>query len=348
MGRQTIELVKGCGSNEEIVEVLKAVASDFGDVIDDVSSLVVVPVKGGMTNEVFQIKWPTKSDGLLRRVLVRLYGEGVDIFVNREDEIQNFEWMSKHGQGPLLLGHFTNGRVEEFLNARTLSAPDLRDPAISALIATKMREFHNLQVPGAKKAHIWQRLRNMLNHAKRLCSPKDVMTFGLDNLHADINMLEVLLSEEYQEIGFCHNDLHYGNIMMDEEQKTITFIDYEFASHNPIAYDLAYHFCTMEGNFDSDKSHTIRSSNYPGNKPSNIEVEQLVNAAEKYNPACYIFFGLWGLLWDAVGTIDFDCKEYAKQIFQLYWLRKPTVLDSDSSYIISQDGIVNSLQAPLT
>ncbi|XP_019439374.1 PREDICTED: probable choline kinase 2 [Lupinus angustifolius] len=264
-----------------------------------------------------------------RRVLVRLYGEGVEIFFKREDEIQNFEWMSKHGQGPLLLGHFTSGRVEEFLNARTLSASDLRDPEISAMIATKMRNFHNLHVPGAKKAHIWQRLRNMLNHAKRLCSPKDVMTFGSDNLHADIDILEMLLSEVYEEIGFCHNDLQYGNIMMDEEQRTITFIDYEFASHNPIAYDLAYHFCDMEGDYHSYQPHIIHTTKYPGqfmygtpgleerqrfiriylsadgNRPSNIEVEQLVNAAEKYTLPCYLSYGLWGLLW-----VSYFCSCY--------------------------------------
>ena len=37
-------------------------------------------------------------------------------------------------------------------------------------------------------------------------------------------MLEELLSEGYEEIGFCHNDLQYGNIMIDEEARSITLI----------------------------------------------------------------------------------------------------------------------------
>ncbi|KAK7287382.1 hypothetical protein RIF29_00655 [Crotalaria pallida] len=62
-------LVNWCGSNEEIMEVLSAVAADLGDVIDDVNSLAVIPLKGAMTNEVLQINWPTKSsDGNLRTV----------------------------------------------------------------------------------------------------------------------------------------------------------------------------------------------------------------------------------------------------------------------------------------
>ncbi|XLR27311.1 hypothetical protein S83_055211, partial [Arachis hypogaea] len=106
-------------SHEEIMEILATVAADLGDVID-VSFLQVKPLKGAMTNEVFEINWPAKSDGHLRRVLVRLYGEGVEVFFNRdvEDEIQTFESMSKHGQGPCLLGRFATGRVEEFIHAR--------------------------------------------------------------------------------------------------------------------------------------------------------------------------------------------------------------------------------------
>lgn len=118
MALKIFELLKGCETNEEIMEVLGAVATELGDVIDDLSSLEVIPLKGAMTNEVFEVNWPTKSDGHLRRVIVRLYGEGVDLFFNRFDEIQTFECMSKHGQGPRLLGRFATGRVEEFIHAR--------------------------------------------------------------------------------------------------------------------------------------------------------------------------------------------------------------------------------------
>ncbi|KAE9592507.1 putative phosphotransferase with an alcohol group as acceptor [Lupinus albus] len=361
MAIKSIELLKWFASNEEMMEVLAAVAADLGDIIEDVNSMAVIPLKGAMTNEVFQINWPSKSDGHLRTVLVRLYGEGVEVFFNREVEIQTFECMSKNGQGPRLLGRFTTGRVEEFIHARTLSATDLRDPETSALIAAKMREFHNLHMPGARKAQLWQRVRNWVNHAKSLCSPKDTMNFGLDKLDAEINMLETLLSEGYQEIGFCHNDLQYGNIMMDEETRSITLIDYEYASYNPIAYDLANHFCEMAANYHSDNPHVLDYNKYPGleerqrfiniylssegKKPSNIEVEHLLNAAEKYTLANHLFWGLWGVISSYINTIDFDYKEYARQRFQQYWLKKPILLDSPS--IISQCEIVNHSLAPL-
>lgn len=42
---------------------------------------------------------------------------------------------------------------------QTLSASDLRDPDISALIATKMKEFHDLEMPGPKDVVLWGRFR---------------------------------------------------------------------------------------------------------------------------------------------------------------------------------------------
>ncbi|EOY16848.1 Kinase superfamily protein isoform 4 [Theobroma cacao] len=248
---------------EELKKVLTAVASEWGDMIEDMEEFHVIPLKGAMTNEVFQINWPTKHGDLHQKVLVRVYGEGVEVFFDRDDEIRTFECMSKHGQGPRLLGRFADGRIEEFIHARTLSAADLRDPEISALVAAKLREFHNLHMPGPKDVLLWERLRTWLSQAKKLCSPEDAKEFGLDILGEEISMLEKELTQGSQDIGFCHNDLQYGNIMMDEETRAITLIDYEYASYNPVAYDLANHFCEMAANYHSETPHILDYSIYP-------------------------------------------------------------------------------------
>ena len=105
------------GLPREANRILKSLASSWGDTID---GLQVIPLKGAMTNEVYEIKWPTKEEKQSRKVLARIYGEGVEVFFDREDEIRTFEFMSNHGQGPRLLGRFPNGRIEEFIHARVL------------------------------------------------------------------------------------------------------------------------------------------------------------------------------------------------------------------------------------
>ncbi|CAA7043242.1 unnamed protein product [Microthlaspi erraticum] len=300
----------------EVKEALQAIASEWEDVIDS-KALLVIPLKGAMTNEVFQIKWPTRESGPSRKVLVRIYGEGVDIFFDREDEIRTFEFMSKHGHGPLLLGRFGNGRIEEFLHARTLSAPDLRDPEISGRIASRMKEFHGLEMPGVKKALLWDRLRNWLSACKRLASPEEAKSFRLDVME-------------------------YGNIMMDEETKAITIIDYEYSCYNPVAYDIANHFCEMAADYHTETPHIMDYSKYPGveerqrflktymsssgEEPSDAMVEKLLEDVEKYTLASHLTWGLWGIISEHVNEIDFDYMEYARQRFEQYWLTKPRLL----------------------
>ncbi|KAK9269933.1 hypothetical protein L1049_025737 [Liquidambar formosana] len=327
---------------EELKKVLMSLASGWGDMIDDPNAMEVTPLKGAMTNEVYQISWPTETG--TRKVLVRIYGKGVDLFFNRDDEIRTFACISEHGHGPRLLSRLPEGRVEEFIHARTLSACDLRDPEISTLVAAKLREFHNLDMPGTKKVHLWNRMRNWLREARRLCSPKDAEEFRLDILNEEISMLEKELSLDNQHIGFCHNDLQYGNIMIDEKTRLVTLIDYEYASYNPVGYDLANHFCEMVANYHSETPHILDYSKYPdlkerqrfiriylssaGNEPSDTEVEQLVHNVEKYTLANHLFWGLWGIISSFVNNIDFDYMEYARQRFQQYWLRKPKLLGS--------------------
>jgi choline/ethanolamine kinase len=40
--------------------------------------------------------------------------------------------------------------------------------------------------------------------------------------------------------------------------------DYEYSSYNPVAYDLANHFCEMAANYHSDTPHVLDYSKYPG------------------------------------------------------------------------------------
>ncbi|PSS17440.1 Choline kinase [Actinidia chinensis var. chinensis] len=326
---------------EDLMNLLSSMASNWGDVINK-NILKVVHLNGAMTNKVYRISWPTTREDDNRTVLVRIYGEGVDLFFNRDEEIWTFECISKHGQGPRLLGRFPEGRVEEFIHAKTLSADDLRDPETSALIAAKLREFHNLDIPGSRNVFLWDRMRNWLNEAKNLCSSQQANEFRIDTLEEEIDILEKELSRDCQEVGFCHNDLQYGNIMIDEETRSITIIDYEYASYNPVAYDLANHFCEMAANYHTETPHVLNYSLYPGleerlrfariylsssgNQPCDTEVEQLVNDAEKYALANHLFWGLWGMISSYVSNIEFDYMEYARQRFQQYWLRKPKLL----------------------
>lgn len=75
-------------------------------------------------------------------VLMRVHASG-STFFDRAMEVSTFRAVSESGLGPALLLLFENGRVEEFLSSHVaLSAPDLRDPDVSAALASTLASWH--------------------------------------------------------------------------------------------------------------------------------------------------------------------------------------------------------------
>jgi choline/ethanolamine kinase len=210
-----------------------------------------------------------------------------------------------------------------------------------------MKEFHDLDMPGPKNVLLWNRLRNWLSTAKRMSSSIKEDPFRLASMDEEITTLENRCSGGCLPVGFCHNDLQYGNIMMDEVTKSITIIDYEYACYNPVAFDIANHFCEMAADYHTDTPHVLDYSKYPGVEerrrflrvylscsgvqPSDLIIDQCLQEAEKYTLASHLFWGLWGIISEHVNEIEFDYLEYARQRFQQYWLRKSELFGSSPS-----------------
>jgi choline kinase len=76
------------------------------------------------------------------KLLLRIYGPQADHLIDRESELQILTRLARKSIGPRLLGTFSNGRFEQFLNARPLTAKELRNPDTSKQIAKRMRELH--------------------------------------------------------------------------------------------------------------------------------------------------------------------------------------------------------------
>ncbi|KAL5228665.1 hypothetical protein ABZP36_016930 [Zizania latifolia] len=119
-------------------------------------------------------------------------------------------------------------------------------------------------MPGPKNVLLWQRLRRWLEEVCGRFLAEDSREFSLENLGDEIAMLDNALSGVDQRVGFCHNDLHYRNIMIYEEIGQVTLIDYEHASFNPVAFDIADHFCEMSADYHSTTPHVLDFTKYPG------------------------------------------------------------------------------------
>jgi choline kinase len=110
-------------------------------------------LSGALTNAVYVVSPPKElpvanthpkphSPKPPPKLLLRIYGPQVEHLIDRENELGILRRLARKKIGPRLLGTFRNGRFEEFFEAQTLKAEDLRVEDTMKQIAKRMRELH--------------------------------------------------------------------------------------------------------------------------------------------------------------------------------------------------------------
>jgi choline kinase len=183
----------------------------------------VQKVSGSMTNAVFFV-YGTAAPTLL----LRIYGPSSGNLISRPRELHTLHILSsKYGIGPRVYGTFENGRIEEYFDSTTLTAPDLRDPEISRWIGARMAELHSVDAD-AVEGHGWE-IAAKKNILSWLSPASDVL--ALENMPQeareaiDIERFKVewesylkwLSTRDDASKGsrrvFSHNDAQYGNLL---------------------------------------------------------------------------------------------------------------------------------------
>lgn len=132
---------------------------------------------------------------------------------------------------------------------------------------------------------------------------------------------------------FAHCDLLSGNVIVlpkssTTDDETITFIDYEYATPSPAAFDVANHFAEW-GGFDCD--YTVLPTRaqrrdfvatyvraYFGHSAEaatddvEAEVERLMAEVDIFRGVPGFYWGVWALIQATISEIDFDYADYAE------------------------------------
>lgn len=91
-------------------------------------------------------------------ILLRAYGHGTDLIIDRARETQNHELLSQHGLAPALLARFENGMLYRFVRGSVTQPEDLRRPGIYLAVARRLAQWHATVpcLPG--KTHVSARM----------------------------------------------------------------------------------------------------------------------------------------------------------------------------------------------
>lgn len=224
--------------------------------LDRGGDIEVERLSGALTNAVYVVSPPKdlpQSEALNSttkphhhkpppRLLLRIYGPQVEHLIDRENELSILRRLARKKIGPRLLGTFTNGRFEEFFNAQTLRAEDLRVEDTFKQIAKRMRELHDgidlLDRERDEGPFVWRNWDKWVDRCEEVISYLDneilsgkkvkgelwrsrgfVCGVEWPQFRAAIEKYRKWLNEYYgagglnRKLVFAHNDTQYGNIL---------------------------------------------------------------------------------------------------------------------------------------
>ncbi|KIN01990.1 hypothetical protein OIDMADRAFT_161750 [Oidiodendron maius Zn] len=318
-------------------------------------------------------------------VLLRAYGQGTDLIIDRERETQNHELLMQYNLAPELLARFHNGMLYRFIRGVVTSPVDLRRQDIWRAVARRLAEWHAI-VPCLPAAHAIQ--PQEIEASPELGVPPStsnrrdpVLQMAIDNVApgkpapnvwtvmqkwiyalpvgSDAekqrqnklqNELTRLVAEFSNRPGlgdnslvFAHCDLLSGNVIVQplstdavDAAPTVSFIDYEYATPSPAAFDISNHFAEW-GGFDCEHhllptqsqrrdfiQEYVRS--YFAHLGSDMlqideeaEVGRLFDEVDVYRGVPGFYWGIWALIQAKISQIDFDYASYAEVRLGEYW-----------------------------
>ncbi|KAJ3306814.1 hypothetical protein HDV03_003851 [Kappamyces sp. JEL0829] len=198
------------------------------------ADIQAVQCTDGITNKLVRVI----NVALESVVLVRTYGKGSDILIDRSQEVQNMLSLHKAGLCPPLYGRFQNGIVYGYVDGQVFSVPDMRDGGKSLMVAKHLAQWHSsVQLsPSAAPAPLVY--SDPLKQEKWLGSGH-----SLESIKTELASLQARLERLQSPVVFCHNDLLSGNIIYNPGTKRVRFIDYEYGGPSYRGFDLGNHFC---------------------------------------------------------------------------------------------------------
>ncbi|XP_015379357.1 PREDICTED: choline/ethanolamine kinase [Diuraphis noxia] len=310
-------------------------------------------ISGGLSNWLYQVTL-LKGNADPRDVLMRLYGQthGENAIENIITESVIFTLLSERGLGPKLHGIFPGGRLEEYIPARSMKSEELSDPKLSLMIAEKMAELHQLNIPINKDSTwLWDTMDRWLQQPIKdvnwLSENMELGQILSTNLSDETRWLKKHLSKLRSPVVFCHNDLQEGNILMKENDpsgcRSLCLIDYEYCAYNYRGFDIANHF--VEWTYDYTNPiyphYTVNRELFP-TKDQQIEflkryshcmeneesIELILNEVNHFILASHLFWGIWSIVNSRMSKITFGYREYAMERLKSYFKLKESLINN--------------------
>ncbi|KAL6452771.1 CKI1 Choline kinase [Candida maltosa Xu316] len=204
------------------------------------SNLLVNRISGALTNSIYKLEYVDQENNKLPALLLRVYGKNVDELIDRDNELSILIKLSQKRIGPRLLGIFSNGRFEQFLDGFvTLNKLQIRDEVISQILGRRMKDLHykielDEQSDLGPQPTCWKLIEKWLKlfetellpgYLDANMDPQKIFMVSFPQFKKIIQKYKQWLFNKYDaenftaNYKFCHNDTQYGNLLLHESFK---------------------------------------------------------------------------------------------------------------------------------
>lgn len=344
----------------------------------------IVRFTDGITNTLSKAtkRWPgrTESQNDDDAILMRAYGKGTDVLIDREREMKAHNLLASMDLAPPLLARFDNGLMYKFVQGDVCNPEDLRRPEVYRQTAKLLGQWHgslpisaitstpdinqdvmhkHCGVKNGKQTrpypNVWTVMQQWIdalpNSTEQERQRNKTLDRELAELSARFGETPGIDGKDYV---FCHCDLLSGNVIVQKpsgvdlpngsnKNRPVSFIDYEYSTPGPAAFDISNHFAEWAG-FDCDHGavptkkdrkdfikHYIASFRYhtislDDTKSYEIDfqkdIDHLYDQVEQFRGLPGFYWGIWALIQAMISQIDFDYPTYAELRLGEYWAWK--------------------------
>lgn len=282
-------------------------------------------------------------------VLIRAYGNQTHILIDRDRDTTTHALCAKHGLAPALLARFKNGVLYRYIAGRVCTPEDLVGEPVWRAVARHLGEWHaKLPIDSVVEVHhrsdlpskstvpsIWSVMQKWINalpcDSSKQKNQRELLQIEYDRSFRDLNRK---CGPGSDGLVFGHCDLVSSNVIILPEdapdttangEVKVSFIDYEYATLCPAAFDIANHFAEW-GGYDCDytkmPTRSVRRQflqeyleSYKvhcGTPVSGDMLDVLFEEVDRYRGIPGFYGALWSLIQTTISHVDFDYSSLAE------------------------------------
>lgn len=268
------------------------------------------PVSGGITNTNFMVRHEGKP------YFVRI-GDDIPLHgVMRFNELAASRAAAEIGVSPPVVHAEPGVLVLEFIEGRTLTEEDIREPETLARIVSLLRKCHHGMARQVAAPALMFWVFHIIRHYGRvLCEARSRHAPQLADLLARADRLEERIGDV--RLVFGHNDLLPANFIDDGNR--LWLIDWDYAGFNSPLFDLGG--LSSNSQFGEDRDHALLAQ-YFGGDVSDADFAGL----QAMKAASLLRETMWSMVSEVHSAVDFDFESYTAENlerFEAAWARVP-------------------------